>query len=97
MKGLKIKGKVKSINAKHFWFKGEKGTALEIKIKDIQIDEMLCVLFDDAAKTTMEYIEEGDKIKVSGEIIKADNGTHVLRAKVLALIGTREEEEESNE
>lgn len=97
MKGLKLKGKVSSMNTKHFGVKGEKEVALEIKIKDVQIEEMLCVMFGEMAETTMEHIQEGDTIKVSGEILKADNGTHILRAKVLALLATAEEEEEGSD
>lgn len=92
MKGLKLKGKVSSVNPKYFEFKGKKGVALEIQIKDVQIEEMLCVMFDEMAETAMEYIQEGDTIKVSGEIIKADNGTHILRPKVLAMAEGKEEE-----
>lgn len=97
MKGLTIKGKVSSTSAKHFEVKGEKGLALEIKISDIKINEMLCVLFNEMAETTMEHIQEGDTIQVTGDITRADNGEHILRAKVLALLATAEEEEEEND
>lgn len=92
MKGLKLEGKVSGINTKDFYWKGEKETALEIKISDIKIDEILCVLFDDMAGTAREHIQKGDTIQVVGDIIKTDLGTHILRAKVLVLLATAEEE-----
>lgn len=94
MKGLKLTGIVNSTSTKDFEFNGEKGVALEIKIKNIKIDEMLCVLFDDMAETAMEHIQEGDKIQIVGNIIRTDNGDHIIHSKVLALLGTKEDDKD---
>lgn len=97
MKELKLKGTVDSMESKHFEVEGEKGVALEIKIKDVQIEEMLCVMFDEMAETTIEHIKEGDTIQVVGDILRPDKKTHILRARVLALLATAEEEEEESD